>query len=87
MVANGFFDAISDRLPCRLVCVPRHGSWFDKVAGEMLSRLKVARVAADPATVPGTGHPGGWSGLRYHRLHGSPVTYRSEYGMAAIEEV
>ncbi len=45
----------------------------------MLAASKVARVAADPAKVPEAARPGGWSGLTYHRLHGSPVMYRSAY--------
>ena len=40
---------------------------------------QVARVAADPALVSSAADPGGWPGLRYFRLHGSPVTYRSPY--------
>ena len=35
--------------------------------------LRVARVAADPAKVPAAAEPGGWRGLAYYRLHGSPV--------------
>jgi len=38
------------------------------------------RVAADPAKVPGAELAGGWRGLTYLRLHGSPVMYRSAYG-------
>lgn len=41
--------------------------------------LKVARVAADPAICDDAGVPGGWRGLSYWRLHGSPVMYRSSY--------
>lgn len=40
---------------------------------------EVARVAADPARVPAAGEPGGWPGLVYFRLHGSPRTYYSAY--------
>jgi uncharacterized protein YecE (DUF72 family) len=39
----------------------------------------VARVAADPPRVEGGGEPGGWRGLAYFRLHGSPRTYYSSY--------
>ncbi|MGH7121101.1 MAG: DUF72 domain-containing protein [Acetobacteraceae bacterium] len=28
--------------------------------------------------------PGGWTGIRYFRLHGSPNVYRSEYGSDAL---
>jgi uncharacterized protein YecE (DUF72 family) len=39
----------------------------------------VARVAADPAVVPEAVRPGGWTGLVYYRLHGSPRIYYSAY--------
>lgn len=41
----------------------------------MLAKFRVARVAADPGGEP----PGGWNGLIYHRLHGSPEIYHSDY--------
>ena len=39
----------------------------------------MARVAADPAVVPDARVPGGWTGLSYWRLHGSPRIYYSAY--------
>jgi uncharacterized protein YecE (DUF72 family) len=39
----------------------------------------VARVAADPALSIVAAQPGGWRGLSYWRLHGSPLMYRSSY--------
>jgi uncharacterized protein YecE (DUF72 family) len=45
----------------------------------MLAKLKIGRVAADPPRAPGDGEPGGWQGLRYWRLHGSPKIYYSDY--------
>jgi uncharacterized protein YecE (DUF72 family) len=42
-------------------------------------------VAADPAPVPGGDRPGGWSGLAYYRMHGSPRMYWSDYGEPALE--
>ena len=55
----------------------------------LLVELRIARVAADPAPVPEAGEPGGWRGLSYHRLHGSPRIYYSQYSsevLAAIAE-
>lgn len=63
----------------RIACEPRHPSWFEPAVEVMLKRLEVARVAADPALSPAAAEPGGWRGLRYWRLHGSPVIYRSAY--------
>ena len=58
---------------------PRHASWFLAEPDALLREFEVARVAADPARVPEAARPGGWPGLRYYRLHGSPRTYYSEY--------
>jgi uncharacterized protein YecE (DUF72 family) len=44
-----------------------------------LDGFEVARVAADPPRVEGGGEPGGWRGLAYFRLHGSPRMYYSTY--------
>ena len=52
----------------------------------MLAGFHVARVAADPGGEP----PGGWNGLIYHRLHGSPEIYHSDYApdrLPAIERM
>lgn len=57
----------------------RHATWFGSSANRLLEEFEVARVAADPAPVPAAAEPGGWRGLTYHRLHGSPRMYYSEY--------
>jgi uncharacterized protein YecE (DUF72 family) len=67
-----------------LVCEPRHPSWFTPDVDELLGDLRIARVAADPASVPGAGEPGGWRGLLYWRLHGSPRMYYSPYSEEAL---
>ena len=61
------------------VLEPRHASWFEVEPDALLAAHNVARVAADPAVVPIAAEPGGWRGLSYHRLHGSPVMYASAY--------
>lgn len=78
-VADRFFSDLSARTPASLACEPRHPSWFTPEAHDFLNRHKVARVAADPAICEGAAEPGGWAGLAYWRLHGSPVIYRSSY--------
>ena len=74
-----FLDAMASKTGLQLVCEPRHASWFDEAADALLAERRVARVAADPAKVPAAAEPGGWRGLTYYRLHGSPVPYRSSY--------
>jgi uncharacterized protein YecE (DUF72 family) len=68
-----------------VVCEPRHASWFSDEAERMLVAARVARVAADPAPVPQAAQPGGWPGLVYIRLHGSPQMYESPYSDADLE--
>ncbi|GAA5123983.1 DUF72 domain-containing protein [Luteolibacter yonseiensis] len=58
---------------------PRHGTWFERSAGSLLEEFRISRVAADPPPVPSAAEPGGWHGLIYHRLHGSPRMYYSDY--------
>lgn len=79
-VVSSFLTAASSRTDARIVCEPRHGSWFTQEADTLLVDHEVARVAVDPAKVPDAAQPGGWRGLTYRRLHGSPVMYRSAYG-------
>lgn len=76
---DGFFALLAGRTVAALACEPRHASWFTTEAEHLLIRHRVARVAADPALCPAAGVPGGWPELRYWRLHGSPVMYRSSY--------
>ena len=64
-----------------VACEPRHRSWFTAEAERLLSGFRIARVAADPAVVPAAAEPGGWPGLAYYRLHGSPRMYRSPYAL------
>ena len=48
-------------------------------ANRLLNDFKVARVAADPPRAEVDVEPGGWPGLAYFRLHGSPRIYYSPY--------
>jgi uncharacterized protein YecE (DUF72 family) len=79
-----FFAALAARTDAAVTCEPRHPSWFTGAADALLAGLGVARVAADPVVAPGAGDPGGWGGLVYRRLHGSPAVYRSPYPPAAL---
>lgn len=78
-IAATFFAELRHRTTADLACEPRHASWFTDVADGLLRELGVARVAADPAICDAAAKPGGWPGLRYWRLHGSPIIYRSSY--------
>ena len=78
-IADGFFASLRDRFDGDVALEPRHASWFGPVADRLVSGYRVARVAADPAVVPEAAEPGGWDGLVYYRLHGSPKVYYSAY--------
>jgi uncharacterized protein YecE (DUF72 family) len=79
-LADGFFSALRKVWKGDVACEPRHPSWLSPEADSLLRKSRVARAAADPARAPGFEVPGGWDGLAYYRLHGSPVMYRSAYG-------
>lgn len=79
-----FFTGLRDQHDGPVACEPRHPTWFEADADEVLRSLQIARVAADPARHPLAGEPGGWPGLSYWRLHGSPRMYYSEYSAPAL---
>ena len=91
LVASRFFGDMASRSTAFIACEPRNASWFTADAEELLRQQRVARVAADPALSEAAARPGGWRGLRYWRLHGSPQMYRSSYadriGMVAQDLV
>jgi uncharacterized protein YecE (DUF72 family) len=80
-----FFTALRERFAGAVVLEPRHPSWFTAEGERLLESFRVARVAADPAVVPAAGEPGGWEGLAYYRLHGSPKVYYSDYAPAHLD--
>ncbi|HEY0113687.1 MAG TPA: DUF72 domain-containing protein [Allosphingosinicella sp.] len=84
-LVEAFFTELRTRWSGSIACEPRHASWFEPDAQELLERHRVAGVAADPAKVPAAAVPGGWRGLSYYRLHGSPVMYRSSYDDGRLE--
>ena len=78
-VARAFFTVLRRRFDRGIALEPRHASWFGSRADRLLNDFEVARVAADPPRAEGGSEPGGWRGLAYFRLHGSPRTYYSSY--------
>ncbi len=86
-IADRFFTALRERHAGPVACEPRHPSWFGSEAEALLEKARVARVAADPAPVSAAAAPGGWRGLAYYRLHGSPRMYYSAYTEPFLERI
>lgn len=85
-LAAAFLRNLTARATCPIVCEPRHRSWFTGECEALLDELRIARVAADPAVTPTAGEPGGWPGVTYVRLHGSPRLYYSPYDEESIRK-
>jgi uncharacterized protein YecE (DUF72 family) len=85
--AGDFLHALRTRWPGAVAAEPRHGSWFGEQAEALLSQHGVARVLADPVRHEPGAWPGGWPGLVYLRLHGSPRMYYSAYGAPVIGDL
>ena len=84
--ARSFVERLREAFDGDLVCEPRHASWFTADVDAFLLEHRIARVAADPKPHPNAGIPGGWTGLVYYRLHGSPKMYYSAYSQEVIAE-
>ena len=89
-LAHEFFTTIRELHPQHLhtgflALEPRHASWFTPPVDRLLRSFEIARVAADPPKgSPLAATPGGWHGLCYWRLHGTPRTYYSAYDSAFL---
>ena len=77
--AHAFFSHLRGRFTKSIAVEPRHASWFTPAGEGLLRELKITRVAADPPRAPDGFEPGGWTGMAYYRLHGSPRMYYSSY--------
>ena len=89
-VAREFFSLVRELYSGAVVLEPRHASWFTAPVSRVMTEFEIARVAADPLPkgalgVKAAGEPGGWAGLRYWRLHGSPRVYWSGYKAEFLE--
>jgi len=81
------FSDIRARVLGPIVCEPRHASWFMPEVTDLFDFLSIGRVAADPARVPRGIFPGGWLGLKYWRMHGTPRMYYSAYNSQDIQAI
>ena len=78
-IARTFFALLRKQYSGDVVCEPRNASWFTPDASTVLRKHRIGRVAADPPKGARSFAPGGWNGIVYFRLHGSPRMYFSAY--------
>jgi uncharacterized protein YecE (DUF72 family) len=83
--AKSFFTTLRQQHAGPVALEPRHVSWFTPEVDAALARWRMARVLADPVRHAPGAAPGGWPGLVYVRLHGSPRMYYSSYGKATLQ--
>ncbi|MGZ5847450.1 MAG: DUF72 domain-containing protein [Ramlibacter sp.] len=83
-VAGAFAAALRERHTGLVALEPRHASWFTPEVDGWLAERRIARVLADPVRHAAGAAPGGWPGLVYLRLHGSPRMYYSSYPAATL---
>lgn len=86
-LAEKFFGSLRQRFTGTVVVEPRHASWFAGDVDRFLAERRVTRVAADPARAAGADESGGWQGVLYYRLHGTPTMYRSSYSREFLVEL
>ena len=77
--ASEFISFFRSRFSGDIVWEPRHATWFSGEVETLFGEHRIARVAADPAKIPGAEEPAGASAIVYYRLHGSPRIYYSKY--------
>jgi uncharacterized protein YecE (DUF72 family) len=78
-VAVPFFELLRWSYTGVLAIEPRNASWFTPEVDAWLRDQHVARVLADPVKFDAARAPGGWPGMVYLRLHGTPRVYWSAY--------
>jgi uncharacterized protein YecE (DUF72 family) len=80
-----FLRLLRERHSGPVALEPRHASWFTEPSGPLLDAWQVGRVLADPVVHEAGRLPGGFAGLVYVRLHGSPHMYYSAYPPAVLD--
>jgi uncharacterized protein YecE (DUF72 family) len=79
--AGSFLKKLRKCFPAPIAFEPRHPTWALAKARALFKEFNIAKVEADPEKCPGSFATGA---LRYFRLHGSPVVYRSSYEADAL---
>jgi uncharacterized protein YecE (DUF72 family) len=84
VAAEVFFVVLRRHFAGVVVLEPRNHGWFTPSVESVLIANRISRAAADPGIQASACEPGGWTGLAYYRLHGSPRLYFSSYSLPYI---
>ena len=84
-LAKQFCSMLREQYAGDVVLEPRHSTWFEQNADDLLKHFRIARVAADPTCAPAGAIPGGYAEPVYYRVHGSPRRYYSSYSAQFLE--
>ncbi|MBA2403361.1 MAG: DUF72 domain-containing protein [Bdellovibrionales bacterium] len=80
------FHLIRKNYQGTLVIEPRHLTWTETKAVELMREFKVSKVFADPEKCP-TKIKMDFGKIQYYRLHGQPVMYTSSYSQNFLEQL
>jgi uncharacterized protein YecE (DUF72 family) len=86
VTVRNFFSMLRGLTDARVVCEPRHVTWYTAEGAEIMKNAEIACVHADPPPIAGI-EPAGDPHTLYIRLHGSPEIYYSAYDESFIEAV
>lgn len=80
-----FFKALRDRFQGKVVLEPRHASWDNLEALQLLQVYHIERVITD--SLKALKKPKSEQLFKYYRLHGSPAVYSSSYDAAFLTQL
>jgi uncharacterized protein YecE (DUF72 family) len=79
-IVGEYFASLRSTHGGEIVVEPRHPSWATEEATDLLNRLAIHRVFADPAPID----PPTAAAQTYMRLHGKPKVYYSSYSKSEL---
>jgi uncharacterized protein YecE (DUF72 family) len=82
-----FLRTLASEFTGAVAVEPRHPSWAQGNAEQLLRQLRMARVAADPPLITDRVLAAGDRRLSYFRFHGNPQMYRSVYSEERLAEL
>ena len=87
-IAAKFMQQIRKHYAGPVVWEPRHKSWGLPLAIKTLHHFKMNKVLADPEPCPTSKElRPAVENIRYLRLHGTPIRYRSSYTEVALQRI